>query len=78
MSYQSEAHLENNMIDKLIKQGYEKVRIPNEDALIQNFRTQINRFNEKKLKGKPLADIEFNRLLTMIDGKSVFESAKIV
>lgn len=78
MGYQSEAQLERNMIDQLVRQGYEQVKLPDYDALLQNFRTQVNRFNEKKLDGRPLTDIEFNRLLTLIDGKSIFESAKIL
>lgn len=78
MGYQSEAQLERNMIDQLVRQGYEQVKLSDYDALLQNFRTQVNRFNEKKLDGKPLTDLEFNRLLTLIDGKSIFESAKIL
>lgn len=78
MSYQSEAQLEKHMIQQLVRQGYEQVIIQDYDALLANFRNQINRFNEKKLDGKPLTDIEFNRLLTLIDGKSIFESAKIL
>nr|WP_236784629.1 type I restriction endonuclease [Alteribacter salitolerans] len=46
--------------------------------MIHNFRNQINRFNEKNLNGTPLSDNEFNRLLTIIDGKSIFDSAKIL
>jgi len=78
MSYQSEAQLEKNMLQQLAKQGYEPVRINSYDALVENFRAQVNRFNSKKLNGNPLTDIEFNRLMTKIDGKSIFESAKIL
>ncbi|SES13008.1 type I restriction endonuclease subunit R [Salipaludibacillus aurantiacus] len=78
MSYQTEAKLEENMIKQLINQGYEPVKIPNYASLITNFRSQINLFNEKKLNGYPLTDNEFNRLLTTIEGKSIFHSAKIL
>ncbi|MEW9503207.1 type I restriction endonuclease subunit R [Jeotgalibacillus marinus] len=78
MDYQTEAQLEKNMINQLTRQGYESVQLPDYDALVKNFRTQVNRFNEKKLEGKPLTDIEFNRLLTIIDGNSIFDSAKIL
>lgn len=78
MGYQSEAQLEKNMISQLVSQGFEQVKIPDETALISNLRSQINRFNHKNIEGKPLTDIEFNRLLLLINGKSVFESAKIL
>jgi type I restriction enzyme R subunit len=78
MSYQSEAQLEKNMVNQLINLGYEPVKIDNYDALVANFREQVNRFNEKKLEGQPLTDAEFNRLMTKVDSKSIFESAKIL
>lgn len=78
MSYQSEAQLEKNMISQLVRQGYEQVNIPDYDALLFNFRAQVNRFNQKKLEGKPLTDIEFTRLLNLVEGKSIFESAKVL
>src|SRR5690606_21374407 len=46
--------------------------------VLENFKQQLNRFNEKKLNGQPLTDSEFSRFLTQIEGKSVFESAKIL
>lgn len=78
MSYQSEAQLEKKMISQLVRQGYEEVQLPDYDALLRNFRLQVNRFNNKKLEGKPLTDTEFNRLLNLVDGKSIFDSAKIL
>ncbi|WP_096186849.1 type I restriction endonuclease subunit R [Evansella halocellulosilytica] len=78
MAYQSEAKLEQNMVKQLVTQGYEPVKIENYEALLENFRHQINLFNKKKLEGQPLTDAEFNRLMTKIDGKSIFESAKIL
>lgn len=78
MTYQSEAQLEKNMIEQLVHQGYKPITINNYDALIHNFRNQLNNFNEKKLDGRPLTDSEFSRFLTQIDGKSIFETAKIL
>ncbi|WP_270363275.1 type I restriction endonuclease subunit R [Bacillus paranthracis] len=78
MGYQSEAQLEKNMIKQLIHQGYEEVVINDYDSLIENFKLQLNRFNEKKLEGQPLTEAEFSRFLTSIDGKSIFETAKIL
>jgi len=78
LSYQSEAQLEKNLIEQLVRQGYERVAINDYDALLENFKQQLNKFNEKKLNGQPLTDSEFSRFLTQIEGKSVFESAKIL
>lgn len=46
MGYESEAVLEKNLINHLSKNGYEKVNITNEEDLINNFRTQLCKFNE--------------------------------
>ncbi|GJM78223.1 hypothetical protein HMSSN139_07190 [Paenibacillus sp. HMSSN-139] len=78
MSYQSEAQLEKNLIEQLVRQGYEQVTINDYDSLLENFKQQLNRFNEKKLNDQPLTDAEFSRFLTQIDGKSIFDSAKIL
>lgn len=78
MTYQSEVQLEKNMIEQLVHQGYKPITINNYDALIHNFRNQLNNFNKKKLDGHPLTDSEFSRFLTQIDGKSIFETAKIL
>ena len=78
MSYQSEAALENNLINILSKNGYEKVSINNEEDLINNFRKQLSIFNQDKLKGQPLTDKEFQRIMNRIQGKSIFQSSKIL
>ncbi|WP_341201105.1 type I restriction endonuclease subunit R [Planomicrobium okeanokoites] len=75
---QSEAQLENEMITQLVSQGFERVSIPSIQELQANFRKQVNRLNEERLNGQPLSDKEFERLLLKIEGKSVFESAKIL
>lgn len=60
--YESEARLEDRMIDQLVKQGYSKV--------------VINDVKELELKGKNLSDKEFERLMVKISVKGVFQSAK--
>ena len=74
--YESEARLENRMIDQLVKQGYEQVQIDDVNSLEKNFREQVNKHNKKELKGKDLSDKEFERLMVKISGKGVFQSAK--
>lgn len=78
MSYQSEAQLEQQLIENLCERDYERVIIKDMDALLQNFREQLNIFNKGKLCGKPLTDKEFERVLLEVDGKSVYQSAKIL
>ena len=78
MAYQSEQQLENEMIRQLTQIGYERVSIPTIKDLHQNFRNQINRINKENLAGNSLSDKEFERLLLKIEGKSVFESARIL
>ncbi|WP_420743494.1 type I restriction endonuclease subunit R [Priestia aryabhattai] len=78
MTYQSEAQLEKNLHRQLVKQGYEAVKLTDYETLKTNFRNQLNRFNEKKLNGQPLTDKEFRRVLTAIEGKSIYDSAKIL
>lgn len=76
MGYQSEAQLENRLIEKLESEGYERVTIKDYDALILNFREKINEFNKDVLKGMPLTDTEFTRVINYLTGKSVLQSAK--
>ncbi|HSH35104.1 type I restriction endonuclease subunit R [Schnuerera sp.] len=78
MRYESEAILEKNLIDYLSKNGYERVNITNEKELIDNFRKQLCKFNEEKLKGAPLTDREFQIVMNRIEGKGIFESARIL
>ena len=76
MGYQSEAQLEDKLIKKLETQQYERVSINDYDELVENFRTQINRFNNDVLGGNPLSDTEFTRVINYLVGKSVIQSAK--
>ncbi len=77
--YESEKMLEEKMIEQLVADGYNEVIIPNEEALLNNFKEQINKHNlSKHFDGKPLSNTEFERLLGVISGKSVFASAEIL
>ena len=57
--YQSEAALEASFIKQLTEQGYERVNITTEAALLTNLRRQMDRLN-----GLTLSDGEWQRLLT--------------
>lgn len=78
MVYQSEFALENEMMEQLESNGYETVTIRNEQQLLDNFRAILNERHADKFNNQPLTDKEFQRLLTMINGKSIFESARIL
>ena len=75
-NYESEAKLEDRMIDQLRRQGYNYIEINDVKELEQNFRNQVNLHNKVELKGKDLSDKEFEKLKIKISGKSIFQSAK--
>ena len=77
MGYQSEAQLEEQLIQRLKNQDYELINIPDYDALIENFKKQFIILNKDKLS-KPLTDKEWERIFNETLGKSVFQSAKIL
>ncbi|MCI8436099.1 MAG: type I restriction endonuclease subunit R [Clostridia bacterium] len=77
MSYQSEAELEQQLIEQLKGQNYSRIAIPDYDALIANFKVQFEKFNAEKLD-KPLSDKEWERIFNHLNGKSIFESAKVL
>lgn len=71
MSYQGEAELEKQLINQLVDLGYQRICVNNEDGLIRNFKEQLSRHKKEALKGKPLTEKEFERVLRGIEGKSV-------
>ena len=77
MAYQSEAQLEEQLIEQLNSQNYSSVEIPDYDALVDNFKVQFEKFNSSKL-GSPLTDKEWERVFNVMLGKSVYQSAKIL
>lgn len=77
MSYQSESELEQQLIEQLKGQNYSVVAIPDYPSLVENFKVQLEKFNAEKLD-KPLSDKEWERIFNHLNGKSIFESAKIL
>ncbi|MDF2450428.1 MAG: deoxyribonuclease HsdR [Bacteroidota bacterium] len=71
MSLQSEAILENNLINQLIGLGYETVKIQDGDALLANLKTQLEKFNQTTFTAK-----EFDAILNHLAKGNVFEKAK--
>lgn len=79
MGVKSESQLENELIAQLQKQGYEYVKILDHKSLVDNFRKQLNRLNEENLRGQPLTDNEFNRIMNEIERRIyVFKHAKLL
>lgn len=76
MNYiQSEAVLENSMIQTLLDLGYERISIPDEDTLKRNFKNQISLHNlNKHLNNTPLTDSEFERLMISLGGRQVMSN----
>lgn len=75
MSYQIEAELEAHSIELLKSLGWNFVTIRDQNDLINNFRNQINLFNNLDV---PLTDKEFSNLYSMITGYGVYDSSKIL
>ena len=73
MTRQSEAALEDKLLNQLMRQGYEAVPIPDEAALLANFRGQLEKHNKTTL-----SDTEFSRVLNHLNKGNVFEKAKIL
>lgn len=73
MVVQSEALLEEALVDRVIKQGYEFVKINGEDDLNRNFKKQLEIFNNIEL-----TDEEFERVLLHLDKGSIFRKAEIL
>lgn len=71
MSTQPEQVLEKQLIEQLSTIGYTKVNIPDEAALINNLKTQLEKHNNITFTKK-----EFERVLNMLSKGSVFEKAK--
>ncbi len=75
-AYQSEAQLEETLIDQLTKQGYERVDINNEADLIINLRKQL-----EKLNNYTFTDSEWDRFYKNIianDNFGIVEKTKMI
>jgi type I restriction enzyme R subunit len=73
MSYQSEATLENNLIEQLVSLGYQSVTIKDVHDLRRNLKKQLEIHNKITL-----SDLEFAQVLNKLDRGSVFERAGIL
>ena len=71
MSTQSEAVLEEELLQQLVDNGYERIKIKNEKELLANFKVQLEKLNKCYLK-----DEEFQSLLLYLDQGSIFDKAK--
>lgn len=71
MAKQPEQILEEQLITQLQELGYERVTIPNEDALLVNLKNQLEKHN-----GVVFSDKEFEKVLNILSKGSVFEKAR--
>ena len=73
---QSEQQLEDNLIKRLNRLGYDPVNISTADELRANLKAQLNIHNADALKGAGLTDAEFAKVLNHLDKGNVFARAK--
>lgn len=79
MPVQSEAALENGLIDTLQQMNYEYVQIEEEKNLRTNFKSQLEKHNRKRLEeiGRTeFTEAEFDKILIYLEGGTRFEKAK--
>ncbi len=73
MTKQPEQILEDNLVKQLIQLGYEYSPIANENDLLSNLRTQLEKHNKIKFSDK-----EFEKVLNILSKGTVFEKAKTI
>lgn len=73
MTTQSEAALEQALIQQLEGQGYARVRLTDEAAMLENLKRELEAFNATTFSAK-----EFERILNYLGKGSVFERAKLL
>lgn len=71
MVTESEANIEKKFIERLEENGYSYIKLKDMGAVINNFRNQIEKFNDFEL-----TDEEFKRLLIYLDAGSIFDKSK--
>ena len=72
MSTQSEQVLEDNLVAQLVEQGFAKVAVTDEGAMLANLKAQLEAFNEV-----PLTESEFTKVLHHLNKSAgVFNKAK--
>lgn len=79
MTTQSEAALEQGLINTLQEMGYEYIEIKEENNLEHNFKLQLEKHNKNQLAliGRTeFTDSEFNKIQIYLEGGTRFEKAK--
>ncbi len=71
MTHQSESQLEKSLIEQLGRLGFLPVVLEDTDALINNLKTQLERFNQLTF-----SDTEFSRILNHLNKGDRFQKAK--
>ena len=71
MSYQSEAQLENDLVQQLVGQGFALARISDGADLFLNLKTQLEAFN-----GHRYSDREFKKILNHLGKGNFFQKAE--
>ncbi len=67
----TEYMVENKLIEQLQAYGYEKANLNNEEELITNLKTQLEKHNNTTFSPK-----EFERILNHLSSSTIFEKAK--
>lgn len=73
MTTQPEQILENNLVAQLVQLGYNKVIVHDEQDLLANLKTQLEKHNKVVLSAE-----EFTQILNYINKGNVFQRAKIL
>ncbi len=73
MTTQPEQILENNLVSQLVKLGYKQVIIRDENDLLANLKSQLEKHNKIEL-----SENEFKQILNFINKGNIFERAKIL
>jgi len=71
MSTQTERQLETALVERLANMGWTPVNIPDEDALVDNLKAQIESHN-----GVTLSQAEFDQVLNALSRGNIFDKAK--
>ncbi|GAB4145773.1 MAG: type I restriction endonuclease subunit R [Patescibacteria group bacterium] len=72
-TYQSEAELEQNLIDQLKGLGYTYVKLTNEADVLKNLKNQLEKHNQTTF-----TDNEFAKILNHLNKGGIFDRAKIL
>jgi type I restriction enzyme R subunit len=71
MNTQPEALLENNLISQLVGLGYNRIDLPNEEAVLANLKTQLEVHNSTTFTEK-----EFTQILNQLNKGNIYERSQ--